>query len=132
MAGLKENIERLARDRAFGVEMSQRQLRDWRQPTRVARPGYKSTRVTISPDVEIEFQESREGPTRVVSHRVPQEGVDFVAQEGTLFFRRDRQILPSCEVLSGPCVSDSRGIGSLHLGKERLVARAVREAEVLA
>lgn len=130
--GLKEDIERLARDRAFGFELIMKQWGRVPGGSRVMREGYKSTQVTVGPDLEIEFQEFHGGQTQVVSHRVPQEGVDYVAQGDTVFVHPSRKIRPSCEILRGPCVSDSRSIGTLHLGTgNRLVARAEREAAVL-
>lgn len=80
----------------------------------------KKTTVRLGPGLAVVFEESRSGSNQVSSHRTPQ-----VLDPGL-------QLSSSCEVIGGPCVPNGRFIGSLHLSTEKLVARAQREAEVLA
>lgn len=129
-----ERVEELRRIRRSGFELARKnRFTDEDRPVLRRRlGGMKSTAVMVSPELDIEFQELRDGANLVVSHRLPTEGVDFLVKEDTVFVNTSRIILPSCDILGGPCVSESRGIGQLHLGERRLVARAQREAEVLA
>ncbi len=79
----------------------------------------KRTTVRLEPGLAVVFEEFRGGRNHVFSHRAPQ-----VLDAGT-------QLSYSCEFLEGTCIPNGRSIGTLHLGTERLVARAQREAVLL-